>query len=92
VDKHQWKATLGLFLASTEASKLPAGSVYELLGLPRAKQKRSAQDALVVKVFMEELGWYYRENGTRPYFAKRKAFPLIVIKPWTTTPVEATLP
>jgi hypothetical protein len=36
---------------------------------------------LVVKVFMEELGWYYRENGTRPYFAKRKAFPLIVIKP-----------
>ena len=70
---------LGLFLASTKASKLPAGSVYELLGLPRAKRKRSAQDALVVKVFMEELGWYYRENGTRPYFAKRKAFPLIVI-------------
>jgi hypothetical protein len=26
----------------------------------------------VVKAFMNDMGWYYRDNGTQPYFAERK--------------------
>jgi hypothetical protein len=87
-----WKERLQALVASSEASKLPAGLIYAYLGLPSLKRQRSAQDSLVVRVFMEELGWYYRDNDNQPYFAKRKASPFIVIKPWTTTPAEATLP
>jgi hypothetical protein len=67
-----WQNHLGLFLALTEASKIPAGDVYETVGLPRFKKHRCPKATVVVKAFMSDLGWYYRDNGTQPYFAERK--------------------
>jgi hypothetical protein len=66
------KDKLRQLLASTTASKLPAGTVYEWLGLSRLKQQRTVQQSLLVVFLMGDLGWYHRDNGTRPYFAKRK--------------------
>lgn len=51
---------------------MPAGDVYEAAGLSRLKKHRSPIDSVVVKAFMEGMGWYYRANGTQPYFAERK--------------------
>lgn len=65
-------------MAATTASRLPAGTVYEWLGLSRLKQQRTVQQSLLVVFFMEDLGWYHRDNGTRPYFAKRKEQPRII--------------
>jgi len=62
------------------SSKLPAGDAYACLGLSRLKQERSAQDTVLVKALMNDLGWYYRDNGTRPYFAKRKPDCLLILK------------
>ena len=75
-----WKEHLGLFLALTTASRIPASDIYETVGLSRFKKQRSAQACVVVKAFMNDLGWYYRDNGTRPYFAKRKPDHLVILK------------
>jgi hypothetical protein len=70
---------LGSFLASIKASRLPAGDIYEAVGLSRLKTQRSPQDFVVVKAWMEDFGWYYRANGTQPYFAKRKPEERLII-------------
>lgn len=72
------KDRLKQLLASTTASKLPAGTVYEWLGLSRLKQQRTVQQSLLVVFLMGDLGWYHRDNGTRPYFAKRQEHPRIM--------------
>jgi len=68
----QWENRLGLFLALDRRAKIPAGDIYEAVGLPRLKKHRSPIDSVAVKAFMEGMGWYYRANGTQPYFAERK--------------------
>jgi len=68
----QWENRLGLFLALAKASRIPAGDIYEAAGLSRLKKHRSPIDSVAVKAFMEGMGWYYRANGTQPYFAERK--------------------
>lgn len=74
-----WQERLGLFLALTKASRVPAGDIYETVGLSRLKRHRSAHACVVVQAFMSDLGWYYRDNGTRPYFAERKKQPQMAI-------------
>ncbi len=75
-----WQQHLGLFLALNTAARIPAGDVYETVGLSRLKKQRSTQACVVVKAFMNNLGWYYRSNGTRPYFAERKQQPVVIVK------------
>lgn len=75
-----WQEHLGLFLALTTASRIPAGDIYETVGLPRLKKERSVQACVVVKAFMSDLGWYYRDNCTRPYFAERKQQTKVILK------------
>jgi hypothetical protein len=75
----QWENRLGLFLALAKASRIPAGDIYEAAGLSRLKKHRSPIDSVAVKAFMEDLGWYYRANGTQPYFAKRKPEERLII-------------
>ena len=74
-----WQEHLGLFLALTKANRIPAGDIYETVGLPRLKKHRSPMACVVVKAFMSDLGWYYRDNGTRPYFAERKKQPRMTV-------------
>jgi hypothetical protein len=74
-----------LFLALAKASRIPAGDVYEAAGLSRLKKHRSPIDSVAVKAFMEGMGWYYRANGTQPYFAERKPEePLTILKQVST--------
>lgn len=40
--------------------------------MSRLKQQRTAQQSWLVVFLMEDLGWHHRDNGTRPYFVKRK--------------------
>jgi hypothetical protein len=77
----QWENKLGLFLALDRRTKIPAGDIYEAVGLPRLKKHRSPMCTVAVKAFMREMGWYYRDNGTQPYFAELKnKDSLIVLK------------
>jgi hypothetical protein len=66
-------------LALAKASRIPAGDIYEAAGLSRLKKHRSPIDSVAVKAFMEGMGWYYRANGTQPYFAKRKPEERLII-------------
>ena len=75
----QWENRLGLFLALAKASRIPAGDIYEAAGLSRLKKHRSPIDSVAVKAFMEGMGWYYRANGTQPYFAERKPEKRLII-------------
>jgi hypothetical protein len=68
----QWESRIGLFLALDERTKIPAGDIYEAAGLPRLKKHRCPMASVAVKAFMRGLGWYYRDNGTQPYFAESK--------------------
>ena len=72
MDSPSTKDKLKQLLDEVTVSKLPAGTVYEWLGMSRLKQQRTAQQSLLVVFLMEDLGWHHRDNGTRPYFAKRK--------------------
>jgi len=79
----QWKEALALLVASADCSRcdrLAAGAVYELVGLSRFKRERCTKDTALVAIFMESLGWHYREHHTRPYFIKRKPEPFIILK------------
>ena len=76
-----WKQRLKELTAQATSDKLPASTVYACLNLSRLSQQRCPIETVAVKAFMEELGWKYKPNHTRPYFLKLKpAVPLVVLK------------
>jgi len=76
-----WRQRLKELTEQTTSNKLPAGAVYACLNLSRLAQQRCPVETVAVKALMEELGWKYKPNRTRPYFLKLKpAVPLVVLK------------
>ena len=80
LEKH-WRQRLKELTEQATSDKLPAGAVYACLSLSRLAQQRRPIDTVAVKALMEELGWKYKPNRTRPHFLRLKlAVPMVVLK------------
>lgn len=68
-----WKDHVRALLASHDESRIPAGRVYEAAGLPRTAKRRTVRESVIIQAFMNDIGWSYRSNKTRPFFARRQS-------------------